>query len=63
MSLLDFVRQLIDASNVQSSIEQLVGLLTAKATILLPRCCVNEGFEKKLGKKVLDMGINDLQLW
>jgi hypothetical protein len=54
MSLLDFVRQSIASGNVQSAIEGVVGLLTAKATI--------EGFEKKLGEKVLEKGLKDLQL-
>jgi hypothetical protein len=62
MSLLDFVRQLIDAGNVQSAIEHVVGLLTAKATILVPRGFANEGFEKKLGEKVLERGLKDIQL-
>jgi hypothetical protein len=54
MSLLDSVRQLIDAGNVQGAIEHVVGLLMAKATI--------EGFEKKLGEKILEKGWKDLQL-
>lgn len=60
--LLDFVRQSIDAGNVQSAIEHVVGLLTAKATILVPRGCANEGFEKKLGGTILERGLQDLQL-
>jgi hypothetical protein len=54
MSLLDFVRQSIASSNVQWTIEHVVGLLTAKATI--------EGFEKKLGERILEKGLKDMQL-
>jgi hypothetical protein len=62
MSLLDFVNQSLAlawatdriASGVQVTIEQVVGLLVAKATI--------EGFEKKLGEKILEKGLQDLQL-
>ncbi len=53
MSLLDFVRQLIASGSAQG-MELVVGVLTAKATI--------EGFEKKLGEKVLEKGLKDIQL-
>jgi hypothetical protein len=53
MSLLDFVNQSI-ASGVRVTIEQVVGLLTATAMI--------DGFEKKLGEKILEKGLQDLQL-
>jgi hypothetical protein len=55
MSLLDFVRQSIASSNVQWTIEHVVGLLTATATI--------EGFEKKLGEKILEKGLKDLNFF
>jgi hypothetical protein len=51
--LSDFVRQSIASSNVQWTIEHVLGLLVAEATI--------EGFEKKLGEKILEKGLQDLQ--
>lgn len=45
--VLDFIRQSIASGNVQGTIERVVGLLAAKATILLPKGRANEGFEKK----------------
>jgi hypothetical protein len=52
--LSDFVRESIASGNVQWTIKHVVGLLTAKAMI--------EGFEKKLGERVLEKGLKDLQL-
>jgi hypothetical protein len=49
-SLLDFVSRSIAAGTF--TIEHVVGLLTAKATILLPRCA-NEGVEKKFSVGML----------
>jgi hypothetical protein len=52
MAMFDFVRQSIASDQV--GIEALVGLLVAKATI--------EGFGKKLGEKILERSLQDVQL-